>query len=170
MKLRLIAGAVAAAATLAVGTQAAIVEVGPWTSTPTTLSVSLDWDEATDFYINGGPYWSLILFASTDGATVTYNLAGTHVVAPHPGAGELPGNPTGAIFMTAHGSPAGFTASSTHVDGTHKDKWTLDSTPKLGGGYLVDVAAIHTPEPHHYALFAGLGLVAFGAFRRFRNA
>ena len=169
MKLRLIAGAVAAAATLAVGTQAAIVEVGPWTSTPLAMSVTLDWNEDTDFYVNGDANWSLILFASTDGATVTYNLAGTHVLAPHPGDGEVPGNATGAIFMTATGSTVGFSASSTHDNGVHPDTWTLDSAPG-GTGYIVDVTATHVPEPHHYALFAGLGLVAFGAFRRFRNA
>lgn len=31
------------------------------------------------------------------------------------------------------------------------------------------VGLVDVPEPHEYALFAGLGLIAFGAFRRFRS-
>ena len=50
---------------------------------------------------------------------------------------------------------------------THIDTWHLDA--KSNSKVDVDFTAVHSvPEPSTYAMIAGLGLVGFAAFRRFK--
>jgi len=174
MKTKFIAGGVGLVAALAMSTQAAIIDNGTWVGTPTTLSVSLDWDGIpalpASIYVQGGPNWSVVLFASSTGPTDSFNFAGTHVIAPHPGDGEVGGSVVGLVQSMNRPYNTAFGGQTTHLNGTHMDVWTINVTSQNPSGALLTVAAVHTPEPHQYALFAGLGLVAFGAFRRFRKA
>jgi len=56
-----------------------------------------------------------------------------------------------------------------HPVGSHVDRFYAEFSA-VPGGYLLNVTGCHIPEPADYAALAGLGLVGFGAYRRFRKA
>ena len=96
---------------------------------------------------------------------------GEHTVGPHPG--EAAPNPNTFMHTFVLG-PVPSVAPLTLLDHPptgHLDVWQA-SVASAGGApyeYGLTLTGSHpVPEPHEYALFAGLGLVAFGAYRRFR--
>ncbi len=50
----------------------------------------------------------------------------------------------------------------------HFDRFYAEFS-SVPGGYLLNVTGCHIPEPADYAALAGLGLLGFGAYRRFRK-
>jgi len=168
-RLTLALGAVVAAVT----SQAAITW-GPWAETTTTLSGSANWNgspdpETASTASPGGNWWVSLTFSST---VKSYGvvLDGQHLVAPHPGD-SAPGDviELGVLFTKATGSGTadGSIRHNPTPGPSHTDTWHFDA--KSGSVVDVDFTAVHSvPEPSTYAMIAGLGLVGFAAFRRFK--
>lgn len=114
--------------------------------TPGYMSFRLE-DAANDI----PAIWSLKL---TDGS------ANTHTVTWNSGAGWF--------------GPIDFSLNTFALNGVllnDIDEVMICVDPQgYGGDASFHAALLAIPEPHEYALFAGLGLMAFGAFRRFRSS
>lgn len=95
-----------------------------------------------------------------------------HYAAPHPG--EVVPNTAWSFAFTTAVVPA--SAGPTQVPhlftsglGDHYDEFYAEFS-QVPGGYLLNVIGYHIPEPADYAALAGLGLLGFGAYRRFRKS
>jgi hypothetical protein len=91
-----------------------------------------------------------------------------HFVGPHPG--DVAPNPN--IWSFSFTAPPGGVAGPKDVDHPQTDHFDrfyaeMSSVPD---GWLLNVSGCHIPEPADYAALAGLGLLGFGAYRRFRKA
>ena len=168
--LTLALGAVVAAVT----SQAAITW-GPWAETDTTLSGSANWNGSPDpqtaaTATPGGNWWVSLTFSSTI-KSYSVVLDGQHLVAPD-AVDSTPGEiiELGVLFTKSTGSGMADGSIRHNPKGvlpTHIDTWHLDAKSNS----IVDVSftAVHSvPEPSTYAMIAGLGLVGFAAFRRFK--
>jgi hypothetical protein len=123
------------------------------------------------YFVPGGPNpWEIwINFNSLGFPTTPAAISGyaQHFVGPHPG--EVPINTPWLFSFLA---PPGGTAGPTNVPhpvGSHFDQFYAQLN-QVQGGWLLNVTGCHIPEPADYAALAGLGLVGFGAYRRFRKA
>jgi len=125
---------------------------------------------------NGGANWTVMIGytpLAISPFTGVVTVFGQHMVNPH-GPPELAPNPN--VFSAAWLLPSGpqsYGASLSHQS-AHNDVWSATLTPLTPPGpgfaqYTVGVTGQHIPEPHQYALMAGLGLLAFGAYRRTRS-
>ena len=167
--LTLALGAVVAAVT----SQAAITW-GPWAETSTTLSGSANWSgspdpETASTSSPGGNWWVSLTFSSTL-KSYSVVLDGQHLVAPHVDD-NAPGDiiELGVLFTksTGSGTADGSIIHNRGAKAGHTDTWHFDAKSNS----IVDVSftAVHSvPEPSTYAMIAGLGLVGFAAFRRFK--
>jgi hypothetical protein len=124
------------------------------------------------YFVPGGPNpWEIrINFNSLVSPAIVDGYA-QHYTAPHPG--EVVPNTAWPFSFT---TPPGGTAGPTDVEhlrkdgsGDHFDRFYAEVS-QVPGGWLVNVTGCHIPEPADYAALAGLGLVGFGAYRRFRKA
>jgi hypothetical protein len=100
---------------------------------------------------------------------------GQHIALPHPGIDVTPGEVYQAVLTVdlAPTSEAFNDAIKLHPSGGHFDYWKVNAVRLSGaqaGKIDVTLNATHIPEPQMYALFAGLGLFAFAAYRRSRRA
>jgi hypothetical protein len=124
------------------------------------------------YFVPGGPNpWEIRIDFNSLVSPATISGYAQHYVAPHPG--EVPINTAWSFSFTA---PPGGTAGPTDVPhlrsdqtGDHFDRF-FAKVSEVPGGWLVNVTGCHIPEPADYAALAGLGLVGFGAYRRFRKA
>lgn len=139
--------------------------------TPTTLALTLNWapelpnPESTS---GGNAFWSWdVTFDKdiTSPGTVTAKFNGTHLI------------PAGQTFSTTLSVPTvgfGFDGDGALLDdGTSYDNWTASMFRNAAFLPLaLSVGAVHTPIPEasDFALLGGLGLLGFGAYRRFRRA
>ncbi|HOB98078.1 MAG TPA: hypothetical protein PKM43_04945 [Verrucomicrobiota bacterium] len=102
------------------------------------------------------------------------SIFGQHNVAPH--AGELAPNPDTFSFQFTLLLGNNFQYAVTQVEtqslshGDHADQWFALVRPDTQQNvYVLELNGTHPiPEPHQYALMAGLGLLGFGAYRRVR--
>lgn len=98
---------------------------------------------------------------------------GRHIALPHPGIDVLPGEVYQAVLTVdlAPNSVAFNDAIKLHPSGGHFDYWKVNAVRLETSKIDVTLNATHNiPEPQTYALFAGLGLIAFAAYRRSRRA
>ena len=172
--------AMVASAALLGGVVSNAAIVSDTTSSPSDFGAVIGWTPgvAVEFYSSVDAFWSVSASLVPAGAVNVVTITGSHNYAPH--AGEVSPNPN--QFMTAFVLPAdadtAVPASLPHPGGAplHNDDWSaiIATGPYEieGNNYdygILILAAHPVPEPHEYALFAGLGLVAFGAYRRFRT-
>lgn len=162
-------------AVLAAATSQAAITWGPWTTdTDLQLAGSANWDGTPDpetaaIASPAGNWWVQVTFSSTTKSYAVV-LDGQHLVAPH-ALDTAPGDviELGVLFTKATGS--GMADGMIHhnpIPGpSDVDVWHMDAVSNS----VVDVnfKAKHIiPEPSTYAMIAGLGLVGFAAFRRFK--
>jgi hypothetical protein len=154
---------------------------------PSALTPSLTMDDIcfdlTIGYIPSGNYevyfvpggvnpWEIRIDFNSKVNPATISGYAQHYVAPHPGE-VVPNTPWSFSFTTGTVPDS---AGPTDVPHLRKDQTvttSTGSTPRSARcrvGYLVNVTGCHIPEPADYAALAGLGLVGFGAYRRFRKA
>jgi hypothetical protein len=125
------------------------------------------------YFVPGGPNaWEIRIDFNSLVSPATVDGYAQHYVAPHPG--EVVPNTAWAFSFTTAVVPD--SAGPTDVKhplirggGDHFDRFYAEISA-VPGGYLVNVSGCHIPEPADYAALAGLGLVGFGAYRRFRKA
>ncbi len=95
-----------------------------------------------------------------------------HYAAPHPGE-VVPNTAWTFGFTTAVVPDSAGPTDVPHLlvsgQGDHFDRFYAEFS-QVPGGYLLNVTGCHIPEPADYAALAGLGLLGFGAYRRFRKA
>jgi hypothetical protein len=95
-----------------------------------------------------------------------------HYVAPHPGE-VVPNTAWTFSFTTAVVPDSAGPTDVPHLlpsgAGDHSDQFFAEFS-SVPGGFLLNVSGCHIPEPADYAALAGLGLLGFGAYRRFRKA
>jgi hypothetical protein len=139
--------------------------------TPTTMALTLNWTpespnpEAT---AGGDAFWAWdVTFDKglTAVGMVTAKFNGTHLI------------PAGQTFSTTLSVPVvgfGFDGDGALLDdGDSYDSWTASMFRNAAFLPLaLSVGAVHTPIPEasDFALLGGLGLLGFGAYRRFRAA
>ena len=165
--------------------QAAITEIVPTIMDDLSVSVSLQIKPGNDVYdtdllayLDANP-WTVRVTAVNPGlnpASMLVVVFGSHNVGPH--TEELAPNPnTFNVPFSAMilGNPP-YTSTSValntpHPEGNHQDSWVATlAGPGQGNAYTLDITGEHViPEPHQYALMAGLGLLAFGFYRRVRG-
>jgi len=125
------------------------------------------------YFVPGGLNpWEIRIDFNSLVSPATISGYAQHYVAPHPG--EVPINTAWSFSFTTGSVPD--SAGPTDVDhpqvkggGDHFDRFYAEIS-EVPGGFLVNVTGCHIPEPADYAALAGLGLVGFGAYRRFRKA
>lgn len=103
----------------------------------------------------GNPIGTLVVQHLTDAGT---GITPGPVMGPVGGSLMFPINLSGSF---AHGWPE-YDTFDFFMTGT------IAGSGAMTGEWILTAA--HVPEPQHYALAAGLGLMAFGAYRRFRKA
>ena len=181
MKNKLVIGAAALAASglmaANAGVLASALSPGP-VSTLTEFGIGLDWtiDNLTaENYTTVDTYWTVsidLVPLVSGGPNAVIVVNGQHNAAPH--GGELAPNPltyNKVFVIPPDGIGSTDSAMRPHPVGLDYDQWDVAILAGLGGAdYKVTVEAQHVPEPHEYAMMAGLGLMAFGAYRRFRRA
>lgn len=108
---------------------------------------------------------SLVTPATVDGYA-------RHYVAPHPQE-VVPNTPWTFSFTTANVPDSAGPDDVPHLrwfqSGDHFDRFYAEFS-EVPGGFLLNVTGCHIPEPADYAALAGLGLLGFGAYRRYRQA
>ena len=125
------------------------------------------------YFVPGGPNpWEIrINFNSLVSPAIVDGYA-QHYTAPHPGE-VVPNTPWAFSFTTAvvpdSAGPTDVPHPFSTYTGDHFDRFYAEISA-VPGGYLINVSGCHIPEPADYAALAGLGLVGFGAYRRFRKA
>jgi hypothetical protein len=154
---------------------------------PSALTPSLTMDDIcfdlTIGYIPSGNYevyfvpgglnpWEIRIDFNSLVSPATIRGYAQHYVAPHPGE-VVPNTPWAFSFTTAVVPDSAGPTDVPHLrwdqTGDHFDRFYAEISA-VPGGYLVNVSGCHIPEPADYAALAGLGLVGFGAYRRFRKA
>ena len=166
----------AVGALLAAATSQAAITWGPWTvDTDQDLAASANWSGTPDpetaaVSSPNGNWWVSLTFSSTV-KSYSVVLDGQHLVAPHP-IDTAPGDiiELGVLFTKSTGSGmADGTIRHNPTPGPSDiDIWHMDAKSNS----IVDVsftAKHNIPEPSTYAMIAGLGLVGFAAFRRFKG-
>ena len=126
------------------------------------------------YFVPGGlnPWEIWITFDSLSTPPAVITGYARHWVAPHPG--EIVANTSWPFSFTTSvvpdsAGPTNVPHLDSHGQGNHFDRFFADISA-VPGGYLINVSGCHIPEPADYAALAGLGLVGFGAYRRFRKA
>lgn len=168
--------AAVAAAVMAVGaTSARASVVGSTVDSPLVVTSTIDWvpDLTQIEQYNALGMWSIT--STFDPFAWKITIQGQHMVAPH-GLPELAPNPStfNAVFPVPPPAPPGNSVGPIvlqhgNIPG-HTDMWVASvSSAPAPAVWQVKIAGSHNvPEPQQYALFAGLGLLAFGAYRRMR--
>jgi hypothetical protein len=135
------------------------------------FNLSIGYVPSTNFEIyfvpGGGPNpWEI--WVTFNGSASPKVIAGyaRHYAAPHPGE-IVPNTPWNFSFFAPPGGTAGPT-NVPHPNGNHFDQFYAQLSP-VQTNWLLNVTGCHIPEPADYAALAGLGLVGFGAYRRFRK-
>ncbi|HOC01218.1 MAG TPA: hypothetical protein PKM43_21015 [Verrucomicrobiota bacterium] len=148
--------------------------------TPLSYSMSIDYDrlDSTEhFYFEfRGNWFCQVGFIPFSGGTELVAGRMYHLVAPH--VGDLAPNPndfefsfwvTGGILPI----PNPGVVTKPHPNGGHFDTFSATIGPSIQGpapAYSLTLTGSHpVPEPQQFALFAGLGLLAFGAYRRMKS-
>ncbi len=169
---------------------AALVSIGAMTANATITSLGGSDDpysvkfgaSVTDDGVQGavassGPSWNVVVgYLSIPQVTGVVYVFGQHLDNPC-GPPELAPNPN--VFNASWLIPGtygyqDYTATLSHPEiPGHVDLWTAKLTlvpppSPVAPTFEVNVTGQHIPEPHQYALMAGLGLLAFGAYRRTR--
>lgn len=170
--------AIAAALALSVAANAAVT-TGTAINTPLNFSIAIDYTPSAtvgdyETYSTGGNWYAYANFIPLGAGTEVITGSMQHLVAPH--VGDLEPNPNVFNFVfIINGGTAGpvnpVQASLEHPDGQHFDAFrALIGAPQPQGDYSLTLTGTHVvPEPQQFALFAGLGLLGFGAYRRMRS-
>jgi hypothetical protein len=125
------------------------------------------------YFVPGGANpWEIRIDFNSKVNPATISGYAQHYVAPHPGE-VVPNTPWVFSFTTwtvpDSAGPTDVPHLRTDQTGDHFDRFYAEIS-QVPGGYLINVSGCHIPEPADYAALAGLGLVGFGAYRRFRKA
>lgn len=187
---KLIASAIGAVLGICVfTTQAAITELSTYMD-PDNIATSVVVGEGNDSfstdvaYPGSNPWTVSVANAPIPGGPYSIlSITGRHNIEPcvDPSL-SVPGLVFNTSFVVAGGNSypsvqPGFAQGASYVHDPlgHQDVWLAIVSPYDSGQgnqklYRVDVTGDHIiPEPHQYALMAGLGLLAFGFYRRVRG-
>ncbi|MCZ7635125.1 MAG: PEP-CTERM sorting domain-containing protein [Verrucomicrobia bacterium] len=162
------AASVTAAAVMA-GTSAKAAVLAVTTDDAFSINSTITWTPAGAFeFYNYSDEWSIsVSFVPAGGVNV---IAGSmaHVKAPH--AGEVAPNTPWNFAFVVPPTPANAGAVLGHAVGPHSDSFSATISGGPASYTLVLDGRHPIPEPAHFALLGGLGLLGFGAYRRFRRA
>ena len=152
-----------------------ILTLGLWNADsnglPTTLKASNRWILATvdtdgDYYT--GSFSDVIASSPEIESNSKYAVTLQVVSSPSGGSGLKWCATAANGDYPANGSSNGFITHETFIESSTNDTsgtWSQKSVIKELGVYLSNTGAA-VPEPHEYALMAGLGLIGFGIWRR----
>jgi len=187
---KLIASAIGAVLGICVfTTQAAITEISTYMD-PDNIATSVEVGPgngsfSTDVAYPGSNPWTVTVGNAPipNGSLSVLSISGRHNIEPcvDPSS-PMPGVLFTALFVLegGNGYPSVQPGSQQgavylHDPLGHLNVWLVSVSPYDSGQgsqklYRVDVTGDHIiPEPHQYALMAGLGLLAFGFYRRVRG-
>ena len=110
-----------------------------------------DFGTTSSFVVSGNSKYSLTFEVTSYSTVSASNLKWVPTSTDEPGAGSSNGFVSSESFIQSNSSSSA-------------GSWNTKSFSKEPGLYLSNTAAV--PEPHEYALMAGLGLIGFGIWRR----
>ncbi len=125
------------------------------------------------YFVPGGMNpWEIRVDFNSLSIPATVSGYAQHYAAPYPGL-VVPNTAWSFAFTTAvvpdSAGPTQVPHQDSNGQGDHYDEFYAEFS-LVPDGYLLNVTGCHIPEPADYAALAGLGLLGFGAYRRFRKA
>ena len=171
--------AIVAVLAVSMAANAAVTVINPVVNTPLNFSASMDYQPQAglyEFYSASGNWSASASFVPVFGGVEVVSGTMVHLIAPHPGEMAPSPNTFGFAFVVVGGVPGApnpVTALLPHPIGPHSDSFSaLIAAPiqTPGAAYSLTLTGSHpVPEPQQFALFAGLGLLGFGVYRRMRS-